>query len=309
MSAFTGAGSALGLGVEVVYGTPVARTNWLQLVSISSATKNLEMVENPILSDQATKEQAISVYDSWEGSFTLVPSFTGQGLLWEHAMGSVATVGASAPYTHTFDLAKVLPTGLTSEVKRGNSSNAYTAEGTKINRLRFACAAGQYATLSIDMLGKNEAKAAVGTPAYATTRIPILAPMVGSFAWGARTACLLSMEITIDNQIEQPRAMSCEIEPVRAYAKVTGRVTVEYDSDDAYDDFTSEASNDVTFGFTSAPESISFTGHNMKFSKVGRPVPDGGRITQTLEFECYASAGKSGLEVAIVNAQANHDDN
>jgi len=309
MAAFTGVGSALGLGVETVYGTPVARTNWIQLVGISTARKTLELLENPILSDQPTKEAAISVYDAWEGSFSLVPSFTGQGLIWEHAMGAVVDAGAGPTYTHTFGLAKVLPIGLTSEVKRGNATNAYTAEGTKINRLRFSCAAGQYASMTLDMIGKNEAKAAVGTPAYATTRIPILAPQVGSFAWGARTECLLSMEITIDNQIEQPRAMACEIEPVRAYAKVTGRVTVEYSDDDAYDDFIAEASNDVTFGFTSSPDSIAFTGHNMKFTQVGRPVNDGGRIIQTLEFECFASSTKSGLEVVITNAQANHDDN
>ena len=52
---------------------------------------------------------------------------------------------------------------------------------------------------------------------------------------------------------------------------------------------------------------LRFDFQNMVITKVSRPVNDGGRILQTIEFSCYsdeASGGTdSGLKVTITNDQ------
>jgi len=310
MAAYKGIGLALGLAVETTYGTAVTpATNWIPLTSVSGPGVTKNYVENPLLSDQPTREQPVNVRSEWAQTVTTNLSYQGLGLLWYYATGVTPVTTGAGPYTHVYELSTTLPTSLTAETKRGTAANADVAEGVKVDRLRISGSVDQYITISADLIGETSNAAAVGTPAYATTRTSAGSWQVGDVSWNSGTYCPNAFEITIERNHSRPGMMGCTVEPVNDYAKVSGRFTFEYDGEDWYAGLRAETVDDADFTITSGADSIRFDLQNLVIKGVTRDVSDGGRIMQTVEFECYADGTKTGIKITNVNGQTNYNDN
>lgn len=83
------------------------------------------------------------------------------GVLFKHALGTVATTGpVSTYYTHTFTPGSLTGKGLT--IQEGipdlTTTRPFTTAGSKITGWEVACQVGEIATMSIDVLGRSVAK-------------------------------------------------------------------------------------------------------------------------------------------------------
>lgn len=306
MAAFKGIGTALGLGVESVYGTAVARTNWIELSGVSGAGISKNYVESPTLPDQATRKVPVSTRTEWSRTVRFPLTYAGLGLVWYYATGLTPVDTGANPYTHVFELSSTMPTSLTAEVKLGDATNSETAEGVKIDKLTISGSSDAYLTVSADLIGETSTSAAVGTPAYATTRNEGAAWHAGELNWNSGTYCLNAIDVTIERNHTRPTMMGCAREPVNGYAKVSGRLTVEYDGEDWYSAHRAETVDDADITFTSGAESFKLDLENLTIKSVTRDVSDGGRILQVVEFECYGDGTKTGLKITSVNAQATY---
>ena len=93
------------IGKESVYGTPVSATK--DLGRIQSITPNLtnELIESRALSSR--RLQALGT-GNFRFSVDMEAEFQ-HGRIFEYGLGSVATTGAGAPYTHLHYILIILP--------------------------------------------------------------------------------------------------------------------------------------------------------------------------------------------------------
>lgn len=315
MAGWFGRNSKIGFGAEVTYGTAVARTNWHCPIS-ANVTRKMTRVPRPTLCAGAggvQKYHALS-RDETGGPIELMMRYRGMGLPMEAAMGSVADAG-SGPYTHTFTLGdqQTLPS-LTCEQIRGSSGDSETFEGMKINRFVIrVSSADPYMYLSLDTL--CETAAAVTTAGSPTDGddVPVLFHQSGQFAWNSVNYDLISLEITVENnlgsRVKLGSAASQEHEPTDRRV-VTARVTLEVE-DALYTAHLADTNNqDATITFTgTGNDALAITLENAYVDAVDNPINSHGLIQQTVTFKCEDDGTNLGLKLVFTNDDATYDVN
>ncbi len=314
-------GGFLGIGEEVTFGTPVARSNFLRLAS-ATMTHSLERVPPSHLGtagDVPNRRSLRIVTDNSEGRIEWLPAYDDSTLLlFEHALGGKATTGAG-PYTHTFTLAAALPTGLTLEVAAGENDagaqRSETFEGCKIGALELSIDAGGEMRAAIDVIAENAAaRAAAGTPTYSSNGEIVEHADSGQFAWNAVNYDLLSMRLRLDNKLtRRPKLGSAQTqEPCRSdWIEVTIEVTLEYLNDNLHAAHLASTASDATITFTGAGNnSLAITLHNAEVVEQSDPVNAGGGIMQqTATFRGLSDGTDAGLAIVVINDSATSEAN
>lgn len=311
MPPYQGRGSAAGLARQTAFDTPVSPpTHWLQLTNIGKGEDEKSYVENPVLVDQPTKATPVLARSRYSASITTAFSLDGHGEWLYQALGSASHGGGGGPtYTSTYTLATSLPDyGFTFYLNRGTAPESDIVTGCKIGRFRWYVKIDDYAYMDLDIVGVTNNNAAKSTPSYTATRSRVAAWNAGDLTWNGSTYCLREFEVTVDNGLDEPIFMSCAIEFVRSYAKVTGKFVVAYDAEDFRDDLRAGTVSDVDITFTSGSHSVRHLIENALIKKVSAPVQDGGIIYLTVEFEGYsdiASGGSdTGYQIIVVNGNS-----
>jgi hypothetical protein len=135
-------------GKEVTFGTAVTRTAHLPLI-----TQDMKVVDAPLMRQhlrKATGGLPRGYYLSRRdvgGPVRMEAYYSGSGLIWLGAMGSVTDTGAG-PYTHTYKLENEL-ISLTGETIRGDgrqgtSEQSEVFKGCIFNRLQAKAEAGGF---------------------------------------------------------------------------------------------------------------------------------------------------------------------
>lgn len=192
----------LGIGEESTYGTPVARTKFLQILSESLVTIE-EKAESLSVSNVDVTDQ-----DVWQGVVDVngdvqfhVP-FEGAELLFKHAFGSVTSTqdGATGIYDHVFSLADSLPTGLSLEINRDISS--FTHAGCKIDTLELNIGGvSEFLRATCGIIGRDVATASASTAVY-----PDFPKFKGTefvLTWNSVSIPVTNFGITLNNNLDK----------------------------------------------------------------------------------------------------------
>lgn len=249
MAAVLGLTGGLALAKESVYGTAVATTRGLPVIS-ESLTLAPARVETAalrgggfIMPDSNVRIGPVQ----GAGSIQTYLFSTGAALLFEGMLGAIATNGVG-PYVHTATLAKELPSyavdvGIgaltTTKVKR--------VEGLMVSSWEIGVALGEHVTLGLDVVYEDEVVVASGETGddvagtFPTGQVPFLAQEV-VVTLGGNSYCLQSLTLGGNNTLKVEHCIGSRLitKPTRNGRPVfSGSLTMkESDTDnDIYDAF------------------------------------------------------------------------
>ena len=306
--AFLGRGAALGFGVEVDWSTPVARTNWMRVVS-AGIDRTVEKVPRPHLgtlgATSANRRSHFLSSDMVAGDFEIIASYDDSTLLLlEYGLGAVATTGAG-PFVHTFTLADTLPIGLTIEQIFG-TGGAEVYAGCMVTNLGISCAVGEVMRLTGSVVGHTSAgRVAAGTPTYSSNGASVIHHQAGIFTFNGNTYNLKSMDLTVDNKLATRQQLGTLLtsQPNRSdFMEVGVSVTLEYSTEALQTELYADDQGDATITFTGLGNNVAaFTFQNAYITTVSTPVSGTDVIELSVDFICESDGTDEGLSIAITN--------
>ncbi|HOF64346.1 MAG TPA: phage tail tube protein [Dermatophilaceae bacterium] len=176
---------SVGLGVESVYGTAVARTRWFEFLDESfNFVKNVKQgVGLRVGSRVARSGRRVVASAEGSGDLTIEAVTKGLGLLWQLGLGSgTSTLVSAGLYQQVFTLGDVMPSATIQKgIPRADGTvDAYTFTGCMVESLTIDCPNADNVKVKTSWNAKDMTTATAYTaPSYAT------GPSVFTFAHGA----------------------------------------------------------------------------------------------------------------------------
>lgn len=176
---------SVGLGVESVYGTAVARTRWFEFLDESfNFVKNVKQgVGLRVGSRVARSGSRVVASAEGSGDLTIEAVTKGLGLLWQLGLGSgTSTLVSAGLYQQVFTLGDVMPSATIQKgIPRADGTvDAYTFTGCMVESLTIDCPNADNVKVKTSWNAKDMTTATAYTaPSYAT------GPSVFTFAHGA----------------------------------------------------------------------------------------------------------------------------
>ena len=176
---------SVGLGVESVYGTAVARTRWFEFLDESfSFVKNVKQgVGLRVGSRVARSGRRVVASAEGSGDLTIEAVTKGLGLLWQLGLGSgTSTLVSAGLYQQVFTLGDAMPSATIQKgIPRADGTvDAYTFTGCMVESLTIDCPNADNVKVKTSWNAKDMTTATAYTaPSYAT------GPSVFTFAHGA----------------------------------------------------------------------------------------------------------------------------
>lgn len=249
-----GYNASIGFAEETVWGTAVARTKFMEIISegIKASVERQESPSTRSLSERRRNDFLISV----AGPIEMEGIYQGLEKLWKHLFGAVATTGPTdtVVYSHQFTFADALPAGLSIEAFRGDDANleaasadsAHLYAGCKIASATLSFKPNEPFKVTFNIVGKLEtivAKTAVTFPDLSGALLIKGHQLVCERDDAAQT--IDEAEITIDNGLNTgKRVMGSQYiaQPVRnTRRKVTGKLMADWTDKVIYNAFMSSA--------------------------------------------------------------------
>ena len=176
---------SVGLGIESVYGTAVARTRWFEFLDESfNFVKNVKQgVGLRVGSRVARSGSRVVASAEGSGDLTIEAVTKGLGLLWQLGLGSgTSTLVSAGLYQQVFTLGDVMPSATIQKgIPRADGTvDAYTFTGCMVESLTIDCPNADNVKVKTSWNAKDMTTATAYTaPSYAT------GPSVFTFAHGA----------------------------------------------------------------------------------------------------------------------------
>jgi len=176
---------SVGLGVESVYGTAVARTRWFEFLDESfNFVKNVKQgVGLRVGSRVARSGRRVVASAEGSGDLTIEAVTKGLGLLWQLGLGSgTSTLVSAGLYQQVFTLGDVMPSATIQKgIPRADGTvDAYTFTGCMVESLTIDCPNADNVKVKTSWNAKDMTTGTAYTaPSYAT------GPSVFTFAHGA----------------------------------------------------------------------------------------------------------------------------
>ena len=176
---------SVGLGIESVYGTAVARTRWFEFLDESfNFVKNVKQgVGLRVGSRVARSGSRVVASAEGSGDLTIEAVTKGLGLLWQLGLGSgTSTLVSAGRYQQVFTLGDAMPSATIQKgIPRADGTvDAYTFTGCMVESLTIDCPNADNVKVKTSWNAKDMTTGAAYTaPSYAT------GPSVFTFAHGA----------------------------------------------------------------------------------------------------------------------------
>lgn len=314
----------LGFGEEAVgaYGTAVTRTHWTEITD-ESLVLNQSQIESESLYRRGIINTRVEPgARTVSGDIEFEATYEGQGKLFKHAFGAIATSTpdpTSNPTVkrHLYTIQDSLPTGLTVEVSRDQSSFAtnpnrsFLYTGVKINSISFSISTENTLRCVASCIGRNETgPVAQSTPSFFNTRLAVYHG--GSITWGSTTLEVEDISVTLNNNLEYRPVIGSNLtrEPLPSgKLEVTGSFKIEFASEDQYNDFKNSTERVLTMLFqgpniaSSFYKYIKLTANVAKIMSCRVMLNTFGRLVMEIDFKGYRSLTQNELELEIQSTE------
>ena len=314
MSVKFGRNAFVKVGEESTYGTAAASGYTDMRLISTSLQKTIERARKTHL-DQGTVGFVRSTFDSFNvtgGNITGPLHYAGNGDILLAALGKVTTTGSS-PYVHLFEVQADLPS-LTMTVTRGAASsgnpNLEEFKGCIISQLTIACAAGEEATFSAEVIAQD-ASARAGTAvaaAFPATALSVLHHQSSTMTWNSNPYTIRSFEIVVDNKIERRNNLGSQLtaEPnISDVREVRMNVTADLEDTQIYTDFittpTAVDGNVVLTMTGTGNDVMVFTIYNAVLEEYSDAVTTFGRIERTMTFLGTVNGANEAISISMQN--------
>lgn len=310
---YLGRGAAVGFGKETTWGTAVAATIWMGLIS-ESMTRGLEKKPRPTLAEasgSANRRGHYTGLDRVGGSIAVECTYEGFLLLIEQTFGAVAsTTGPSGGlYTHTMLLSATPQIGLTVYVNKGQGTTE-VFEGCKVSKMTFKIAAGEIGVCEFELIGEtSDGRAGTSAPSWTGSRdLFVKHNQVGTVSFNSATYTVKSFEISIDCKVVRRDLLGSAntAEPVVGdFAEITFKSELEYFSDALFTAMQADTQGDLVVALAGpASRAMTWTVQNAYMTSFSDPVSGPGVIMQSATWQGESDGTDEGLKLVCVNTQA-----
>jgi Phage tail tube protein len=309
-----GENSWIGFGEETVWGTPVPRTKFIEILS-----ENVHFISPSVpraVLRGASRRYVIPGKRSVEGSVRAELLYDGLEKLFKHALGSdsVEDLGGGT-YRHTFTVADQPPTGLTLEINRDICAFVY--EGCQVQSLTLENAVDGTVQLAFDFLGENETTGAASVPTFPADNPVHWAQIVPALVTrGAVAVPVSNIRVSVADTLaaDRYRLGTKTRKGIGRNGRmiVSGSFSCEFEDVTQYNAFLGDTESAVTISWTGPIIGGTLTNYNLSITML-RTVLSGdtpmvagpGPIQITFNFDAYAKivAPLSGpIVVELLNA-------
>jgi hypothetical protein len=315
-----GFGASIGIGVESVYGTPVARTNWLRGTTVSGR-RTLDKPLVPHLGDLSQVSTMMRNFytasDNASGTISYPLAYDDSSvLLARHTFGTNADGGAG-PFTHTMTLSSPLPGPLTVEQisgtpATGNMTEVFTS--CLINTTRYIFEVGKIAMVEHDFIAQTSGGlVAAGTPSQNVTREYVQHQQAGtSFSVFGSVLAVRKFTIAINRNLQRNQelgALTTQI-PIEGGLEIEMEAQVLWQSATWYTNYLNSTQGNLQLTFTgTSSRSLAITSQNVLVVDRSAPVNTAGGILETIKLRPHADASNQGLSMVFTNGNAVHTSN
>lgn len=316
MSTAFGLNTWLALGEEVTYGTPVARTRWIEITEESIEGKQ-SIISKPALRNVSQSDR-VQGKKEVGGNFKFKMGFEGHEKILKHAMGTMAAVTGAGPYTHAATLASALPVGLTMEVCRDTvaigGSSAFLYEGCQIDKLTLSQGFEDILMAECEIIGEDFSFVAATATSF-TAFNGIDYTMLSSPQLNSTAINLQAWELTIENGLAADRfklGSRTRIGLGRAQTrKISGKLTIEFEQLTECNLFRNQTTLvPLSIPYNNALGGASNKQFNITLPKVaiqgGEPkVSDQGPVHMEITFEAYQNAAANDeMTATLINSNS-----
>lgn len=313
MAVRLGFGACLGVGIQSVWNTSVARTLWFPLVSESLARTLEKSPRNTLtstLTGRASRKHFVGA-DNCGGGATVLLTYEGFGVWWKHILGAAAapTGPVGGLYTHVYSLAMSLLPGLTLECVRGTgASEVFT--GMKAGKASFKIEVGKEATATFDFIGlESGGRVSAATPSLAASRdTVVLFDEAGQFSFDGNGYTCTGMELTVDHKLARRPQLGTRktAEPMPSgMLDIVLRVDLEPEDDALTTAYQADTEGDASIEFVdSAGRTITIALSNCYIESASDPITTVGVTKQTVTIRAQATASSEGITATVINTQA-----
>lgn len=314
-----GAGGTLGIGIESTWGTAVARTNWLRMVSMGLRRMPTFQSE-PHLGSLGTASTMhrfpYQESDFAGGPLSWVAAYDDSTvLMMQHMLGAVATTGpVSTAYTHLCTLASPVPIGLTLEQISGKGNAGSTLntnevfEGCKLVGGKISLTAGGLLMVETDVIAQTSGgETTNGTPSYSAGGNMIKHNQCSGVSLGGNARAIQSFTINIERDLQRRHEIGSLFtsEPHEESLMVTAELRTKWQTDAFYTALLAGTQADLTIPFTgSGDNALTITLHNVQLQDLTKDSGSRGSIDQVIKLRAFADASDQGCALSFVNANA-----
>lgn len=257
--------TAFGFAKESTYGTFVAATDWLEVVSESlerrQRTINSAGLRGGLRAPQRSARRVLTSHDAG-GDVNLEVPVAGFGPILEQLLGGIPTSAqqeSTAAYLHTFEMDEIYGKSLSLQKiirdATGGDVQAFSYPGAKITAAEFSIAVDQILTarLTFDCQQEDPEEAA-GTPSYATDAVYHFKQGALKLG-GTEVASAMSASVAITNNLKTDRyflgSAGLKAEPAdNGWPAVSGSFTMEFeDPSEVYEVFAADAGLSLVLEF------------------------------------------------------------
>ncbi|MBO8169962.1 MAG: hypothetical protein H0Z35_12380 [Thermoanaerobacteraceae bacterium] len=311
-----GAFAHVGLGKETTFGTPVAASDYIKIISESIAHEIEELVLEG-LGGVVDEPASLEGLNTVAGDLNVEVHPESIGHLLRSALGEPVTSG-TGPYTHTFTPAQdnfspvcALPP-YTLEVHR-DLEQAFQFTGCVVNQLQFNWGVNQkIMQATANILGKDVALIAKTTPSFETNE-PFtwhqVNPQVGNPLTAIDT--ISAVQISINNNLEAVPTLNNTktISRIRrnGFRVVEVQFTFEVEDLAEYNRFKNQEENAFQFEFTSGSNKIKFDLPKVRYNAFPLGVGGSGRLTVQVSGKAkYDAATGKAIEITLTNGKVSY---
>ena len=313
-----GFNSYIRLEQESSWGVAVSTTISNRIIS-STLQRTQERERKTHLSTPASGMLS-GLFDGFEiagGNITMPMHYSGQGQLLKCALGTVTTTGAGPTYTHKFT-PSFDPPSVTIQFNRGTGLTDVMEEfrGVMISAMTISCAAGGEMTTSFDCIAKTAAtRSGSAAAAVFGSGDQILHHEAGTLSFNSNSYSIRSFDLTLTNNLDRRNVLGSKLtaQPVFSDVRdVTLSVVADLEDNNLYNSMLAGDQSDVVIEFTSTAtpaHKFKITLTNAIIQDYSDNVTSFGRIERSITFLGTASAVNAGLEIQIINGEANATSN
>lgn len=247
--------SLLGYGEETTYGTRVVPTRSFEFTS-EALTQDRQRLESSAIRNSEFQSSWGEGSVSSGGAVTHELANKGFGLLFKHALGTVATsqpdaAGSPTVYDHVFTPGDLTGLSLTAQVVRDDLPFDYT--GCKLGSLSLACDVDAFATVVANLVGREELTDQAAHAEAFPTDFSLLTFIHGSVTIGGTETAVNSANVEINNGLDENRrrlGSALRRNPQRvAFRNFTGTFNADFIDLTAYNRYVSGAEAELVLDF------------------------------------------------------------
>lgn len=303
-----GVAGQLGFGREVTPGTPVTVDTFLP-VNEETLRQDIERIEDrAIRAGRLTSPGWSPGRNTLTGPVVMPVWNVDVALLWYQLFGAVSTVGASAPFTHTFTPGDLTGKALTWQVGLpdiGGTVRAKTWAGGKVDTWTLAANEGEAATLTVNLRAMTEATdTALAAASYDAALQRFIFTHATVTIAGSEPALVRSVSLEGNNQIVARHGVgsAASKEPLENDIRVySGTLMTDFEDLTAYNRFVNGTEAELKIALSNGTESLEITS-NVRFDgetpRLGGPE----RLEQTLPFVATGGSDAAVITAVLVNS-------